>query len=58
VAQGVADALLRRFAIDEARVRIRKFRSPAPGVPGTTWIEVVRRRHEACLDRSQRSKFA
>jgi hypothetical protein len=33
---------LARFAIEAARVRIRKFTPPAPGVPGTSWVEIVR----------------
>jgi dihydroneopterin aldolase len=44
VAGRIADAPLERCQVEAACVRLRKFSSPAPGVPGTTWIEVVRRR--------------
>ena len=42
----IPDALLERFAVETARVRIHTFRSPAPGVPGTTG-ELVRSRKAA-----------
>jgi dihydroneopterin aldolase len=43
----LAEACRRAFAIEAARVRLRQFSSPAPGVPGTTWIEIFRTRSAA-----------